>query len=41
MWMGKSEEILPHGRDLDMVEKIILTDFRDVNERAYTRLLWF
>jgi len=26
MWMGKSEEILPHRRVLGKVEKIILTE---------------
>jgi hypothetical protein len=30
MWMGKSEEILPHGRDLGMVEKIILTEISEM-----------
>jgi hypothetical protein len=26
MWMGKFEEMLPHGRGLGMVEKIILAE---------------
>jgi hypothetical protein len=30
MWMGKCEEILPHGRVLDTVKKIILTDISEM-----------
>jgi hypothetical protein len=30
MWMGKSEAMLPHGRGLDMVENIILTEISEM-----------
>jgi hypothetical protein len=30
MWMGKSEEMFPHGRGLDLVEKVILTEISEM-----------